>query len=421
MRRRVLADRNMRVLLGGQTFNMLGNSAMLIVLGIWVRDLTGSSGQAGLVFVLLGVSNFLAPVTGLLVDKFPRRRLLIINDSATGLLVALLLLVHGRSEVWLIYLVATLYGLSGQIYRAARGGLLHSMVPDELLGDANGLLSSLAQGMRIVGPLAGAAIYATWGGGVVAAADVGTFVISVASYIGLRQVPDLVRPASGPAGEAPVRKRPAEVARDLMAGAKHVLTNPVIRRIVLSSAVAFTGAGMINVAVFSLVTQGLHRPTSLLGAITAVEGVGSVVASLIVGPMMRKVGEYATASLGYLLNGVGLVVASTATLAGAAAGMILLGFGLPMILVAELNIVQRRTPADLQGRALSASDAIITTPLTISIAVGAAIISSVGFRPIFIGVSAGFFAITLYLLPHLKETKPEPLADETDRQPVEAT
>ncbi len=419
MRRRVLADRNMRVLLGGQSFNMLGNSAMLIVLGIWVRDLTGSSGQAGLVFVLLGVSNLLAPVTGLLVDKFPRRRLLIVNDSLTGLVVALLLLVHGRSDVWLIYLVAAIYGLSGQIYRAARGGLLHSMVPDELLGDANGLLSSLSQGMRIVGPLAGAAVYAAWGGGVVAAVDIGTFVISVASYLGLRQVPDLVRPASEPAGEAPARRRPAEVARDLMAGARHVLTNPVIRRIIIASTIAFTGAGMINVAVFSLVTQGLHRPTALLGALTAVEGVGSVVASFFVGPMMRKTGEYTVACIGYALNGVGLVVASTATLAGAAAGLILLGLGLPLILVAELNIVQRRTPADLQGRAISASDAIITTPYTIAIAVASAIISSVGFRPIFLGVAGGFFAIGLYLLPYLHETRPEPLA-EADRQPVEA-
>src|SRR5260370_29393068 len=191
MRRRVLANRNMRLLLAGQTINMFGNSAMIIVLGIWARDLTGSSGQAGLVFLLLGVSSFLAPVTGLVVDRFPRRLVLIVNDSLTGLIIALLLLVHSASDMWLIYLVAGAYGLSGQIYRAARGGLLHSILPVDVLGDANGLFSSLNQGMRIVGPLAGATVYAAWGGAAVAVADIGTFACSVLSYLALRQGADL--------------------------------------------------------------------------------------------------------------------------------------------------------------------------------------------------------------------------------------
>lgn len=49
--------------------NMLGNTAMIIVLGIWVKNLTGSSADAGMIFLLLGATSFLAPVTGLLVDR----------------------------------------------------------------------------------------------------------------------------------------------------------------------------------------------------------------------------------------------------------------------------------------------------------------------------------------------------------------
>ncbi len=413
MRRRVLANRNMRLLLAGQTINMFGNSAMIIVLGIWARDLTGSSGQAGLVFLLLGVSSFLAPVTGLVVDRFPRRLVLIVNDSLTGLIIALLLLVHSASDMWLIYLVAGAYGLSGQIYRAARGGLLHSILPVDVLGDANGLFSSLNQGMRIVGPLAGATVYAAWGGAAVAVADIGTFACSVLSYLALRQVSDLKRSADGDAAE----RRAAELIRALAAGVRHVTSHPAIRRLVLASTLAFTGAGMINVAVFSLVVQGLHRPTSTLGLLTTVEGAGAVAAGLCVGRMIRRAGEYSTACVGYLLNGVGLAIASTATLAGATAGMFLLGSGLPMILVAELTLVQRCTPADLQGRAIAASDAIIITPFTIATGVAAAIVGTVGFRPIYIGVAAGFFAIGFALLPYLNLTRPtRSSAEATDGQ-----
>jgi MFS family permease len=400
----VLADRNLRVLLAGQAVNMLGNSAMTIVLGIWVKNLTGSSGQAGLVFLVLTAAGFLAPVSGLLVDRFPRRRVLIINDSLTGLAIALLLFVNGRSEVWLIYLVAGAYGLSGQVYRAARGGLLHSMFPAEQLGDANGLLSSLSQGTRIAGPLVGAGLYAAWGIRVMVIADVATFVVSVASYLALRKVPDLVRPARDGAGEPGPREG---FGRALVAGVRHVTANPVIRRMILASSVAFAGAGLINVAVFSLVSQGLQRSTSILGVLTSIEGAGSVLASLAVAAIMRRIGEYSTACIGYLLNGVGLAVSATATLTGAIAGMFLLGIGLPMILVAEVTLVQRRTPAQLQGRALSASDAMITTPLAIATGVGVAIISSVGFRPIYLGVAAGFAVVGIALLPYRNITRPQ--------------
>src|SRR5260370_42650020 len=103
MRMRILGDRNMRVLLAGQAVNTLGNTAMLVVLGIWVKDLTGSSGAAGLISLLLGAASFLAPLTGLLVDRFPRRLGLIVNDLATSAVIALLSLVHDPAQVWIIY------------------------------------------------------------------------------------------------------------------------------------------------------------------------------------------------------------------------------------------------------------------------------------------------------------------------------
>lgn len=404
MKMRILADRNMRVLFIGQSMNMLGNSGMLIVLGIWVKDLTGSSGAAGLIFLLLGATPFLAPVAGLLVDRFPRRLTLIVNDVATGAVMALLLFVHDRSRVWVIYLVAGLYGVSGQIYRAARGGLVHSMVPDDLLGDVNGTFSSLAQLMRIVGPLIGAGVYDAWGGGVVALADIGTFVFSIASYLALRLTLDLSRPERDRQAGRP----PGEFVRELVAGIRHVTANPVIRRMVLASTVAFGGAGMIDVAMFSLVDQGLHRPTAWIGVLTSLEGAGGVVAGFGVGPLMRRLGEYTVACAGFVLIGAGLATSSTATLPGAIVGALLLGVGLPMVLVAELTVVQRRTTAELQGRAITASDALINTPFTISIGIGAAIIGAVGFRLIYIGCAAGFIAVALALLPYLKVTRPEP-------------
>lgn len=406
---RLLRERNLRVLFVGQALNMFGNTAMILTLSIWVATLTGSPGAAGLVFVFLVLPTLGAPFTGLLVDRFPRRTTLIVNDLASAGLVAALLTVHDRGDVWLIYLVAFGYGISGQVYRAARGGLLHSMVPDALLGDVNGAFSSLNQGLRILGPLAGAGIFAAFGGAAVAALDAATFLLSAASLLMLRQAPDLVAQAD----EAGARR----LATELLAGARHVLTTPALRRLVAASAVAFGCAGTVNVAIYALIDDGLGRPATFIGVLGAVQGVGSIAAGLLVGPLLRRVGEFSTACVGFLLNGVGLAMVSTATMPGVLAGALVAGLGLPLVLVAEITLVQRRTSQQLQGRAIAASDAIIDLPYALGIGVAGLIIGVVGYRPVYLFDAVVFVLVGLVLLRYRALTQPAPVTPEAVATP----
>lgn len=397
---RLLRERNLRVLLIGQTLNIFGNSAMIITLSIWVMTLTGSPGAAGLIFVFLVMPTMAAPFTGLLVDRFPRRKVLIVNDLASAALIAMLLTVDDRGDVWLIYLVTLGYGVSGQVYRAARGGLLHSMVPDELLGDVNGVFSSLHQSMRIIGPLVGAGLFAVAGGAAVATLDSITFVLSAVSYLLLRRVADLEP-------RKPDQENAGRLATELLAGARHVLTTPVLRRMVLASAIAFGCAGTVNVAIFALIVDGLGRPPEFIGLLLAVQGAGSIVSGFLVGPLMRRTGEFAVASIGFLLNGVGILGIATAALPVVVAGALVAGVGLPMVLVAELTLVQRRTAKELQGRAIAASDAIIDIPYATGIGIAGLIIGTIGYLPIYLFDVTAFLVVGLAMLSFRALTRPE--------------
>ena len=403
---RLLRDRNLRVLLAGQTFNMFGASAMVITLSVWVMTLTGSPAAAGLVFIFLVVPTLAAPFTGLLVDRFPRRKVLIVNDVLSAGLVATLLTVHDRGDVWLIYLVALGYGVSIQIYRAARGGLLHSMVPDELLGDVNGVFSSLNQGLRIVGPLVGAGLFAVAGGQAVAALDAATFLVSAGSYALLRGVPDL-EPTRD---DEPGARR---LVHELLAGGRHVLTTTVLRRMVLASAIAFGCAGTVNVAIYALINDGLGRPPEFIGVLGAAQGAGAVVSGLFVGSLIRRHGEFGAASLGFLLNGVGLLATSTAFLPAVFVGAFVAGIGLPIVLVAEITLVQRRTAQDLQGRAIAASDAIIDVPYAIGIGLAGLLIGTIGYLPIYVFGGTVFFLVGFAVMQFRALTKPEPVPTPT--------
>jgi predicted MFS family arabinose efflux permease len=387
-RRALFADRNFRVLFLGQTLNMVGSQAMVIVLGIWVKELTGSNSAAGLIFLLLAALAPLAPFTGLLVDRLPRRRVLIGNDLVTAVLVLSLLTVSDRGDVWILYLVTVGYGLSSQIYRAARGGLVHSMIPDDQLGEANGLFSALGQGLRILGPVLGAGVYAVAGGGAVATLDAVTFLASAGCYLALRGAPDLTRAAP---------ETPPKLFGELVAGLRHVFADRAIRTMVLSAAVAFAAAGSVDVAMFALVDEGLGRSPTFLGVLGAVQGAGSVLAGLAVGRLIARLGEFATASLGFALVAVGLLGDAAATLPTAVAGALLAGLGLPTLLVAYLTLVQRRTANELQGRTIAAAESIIDVPFAASIGAGALLISVVGFRAIYV-VDAVVFALVAGVL-----------------------
>ncbi len=248
---RLLALRDARLFLIGQTLSLFGDTALYLALGIWVKSLTGSNAAAGLVFFVLALPSLVAPAAGLLVDRVRRRPLMIATDLALALTVLALLFVHGQGQVWLIYLVAGLYGLGGLVFGSAQSALLTVMLPPELLGEGNATLQTIREGLRIAGPLTGAALYAAFGGGPVALLDAATFVASALCLASLHVREDVL--ARQPRGGG-LRALRVELA----AGIVHILRAVVLKRIVFSVAVALLVIGFTETIAFAVV-QGLHK------------------------------------------------------------------------------------------------------------------------------------------------------------------
>ena len=96
--RTLLSYRDARLLLAGQTLSSFGDWAMLIVLAVWMKFLTGSSALAGLTFFVFAAGSLLGPLGGLLADRMRRRPLMIVADCVLGAFVLVLLFVHDRSD-----------------------------------------------------------------------------------------------------------------------------------------------------------------------------------------------------------------------------------------------------------------------------------------------------------------------------------
>ena len=127
--RNVLRIPNARLYLLGDVVSTLGDSALWLAMAIWMKELTGSSAWAGLVMFCYAVGNLASPLGGAIADRFRRLPLLIWSNLAGAALVLLLLLVHDRSQTWLVYVVIFGYGVIGSIIGPAQNALLPAIVP----------------------------------------------------------------------------------------------------------------------------------------------------------------------------------------------------------------------------------------------------------------------------------------------------
>lgn len=381
----LLRYRDARLLLAGETLSNFGDRAMLLVLAIWAKSLTGSNAAAGLAILAVILPSVAAPLAGLLVDRLRRRLLMIATDGVIAVVILSLLFVHDRHQLWLIYAVGVLYGMTLLVFGAAQSALLTVILPSQLLAAANGAFQTMWQGLRLVAPVAGAALFAAFGGGSVAILDSASFALSAVFLSQLH-----VKEPTPPPRE---RRWAVEVA----AGLRHVWQTLALRQIVFATGAAFLVIGFTETLGFAVVDQGLHHSPAFIGVLGAVQGVGAIIGGLTAARVLRRIGDGRLVGLGFVLFGLGDSLLIASILPVVAIGFAIAGLGLAWAIVAFGTAIQLRTPAHLQGRTASAADLVVGTPQTISIALGAALSTLVNYRWLLASIAIVMAGSGLYL------------------------
>src|SRR5690554_627537 len=118
-----LQTRGFRQLAVAWLFTNLADSALYLMVAVWVKELTGSDGAAALVFVALGLPTLVAPFIGQLADRVSRKWLLAVANGLMVPVLLSLLLVRGAGDLWLIYAVTVVYGAMAYLTASAHSGL----------------------------------------------------------------------------------------------------------------------------------------------------------------------------------------------------------------------------------------------------------------------------------------------------------
>lgn len=391
--RELLAIPRMRLYFLGNTLSSIGDYALWLAAGVWVKELTGSTAQSGLCFLFLIVGTLLSPLTGVIVDRVRRRPLLIATNAATGLLVLSLTQVHHADQVWLIYLVMFLYGISCDISGAAMSALLPKLVAEEQLGTANGLSQALTQGQRLITPAIGVGLLAAYGGGAVALMDAASFAAGVLCWLFVEV--DEERPT--PAGR--------DWRRETTAGFSFLARTPVLRQLAVALTVGLFVMGLFETLGMQIATVGLHHSPSWTGVIVTAMGVTGIAGGIGAGPLMKHLGPGRTAATGLQLCGGAALVMMAPVDAVVLLGALLFGLGLPLVVVGAMTAVQLHTPNAMMGRVAGANTFLITLGQSLGIGTGALLVSVLPYR-VLACVAAALLALAAGYLVSRPEQRP---------------
>ena len=348
----------------GLALSFFGTSAMYLVAGVWVKSLTGSDTLATLALLCVYAPGVLSPWIGRIADSYRRRPLLICTNLV---MVPALAVLFFTDELWVIFTVLLIYGTKSVLVSTAEPALLVAMLPPDRLARVNGLRMSLQEGMKLVAPLAGAALFAAYGAWPVVAIDALSFLLAAAATSMIR----IDEPPPAP------RESPSW---------PHVkaLTWPIA-----GAATALFAGSLHTAAAFPLVEKGLQYGPEFLGVLTAAQGAGSVVAGLA--------GKRANVTVGLALIAIAALARTTAWLPAVLAAGFVHGIGLAWAVIAVVTLVQRRTPPEAIGRVSATAISIVYGAAPLGLAAGAALVAHVRFEAIYVLIAVLTTAAALWV------------------------
>ncbi|TNH30223.1 MFS transporter [Micromonospora orduensis] len=344
-----------------------GSSAMSLVAGIWILDLTGSTGLAALAGLCVYAPVLAGPWLGGVLDRAPRRPLVIAVNLMLAAVLLALFAVRGPEQTWLIFTVSCAYGVSYVLIDAGESALLPSALSPSELGDVNGWRSSAQEGMKLVAPLAGAGLYAWRGGHAVVVLSAATPVLVALLYAAVRlhrMPPD----------------QPTLPACGLRAGISVLFRQRATRVPVALAAVSIAMSGFTTAAMYAIVVSELRLPTTFLGVLSSAQGAGSIIGGLLVGRLIGRWGAVGVGVGGTALFAIGCLARSLPWWPVTVGGAVLAGVGLPWTLVAAVTAVQTHTPTSLLGRVSATANTAMFGPLVVAIPLGSAAVH-LGARP----------------------------------------
>ncbi|MFJ5044515.1 MFS transporter [Streptomyces sp. NPDC088719] len=394
----VWRNRNFLLLWGSQTVNETGARISGVAIPLLATSQLGASTFEVSAITALTWLPFLvfSLPAGVVVDRLPRRRLMIFCDLARMVLIASLPIgaLFGAATLTQVYVVVTATGILTVFFNVAFRTQLPGIVEDTQLVEGNGHLSMGQSVAKLVGPAAGGVFAGAIGALRAVLANGAAFLVS-ACLLGLIRTPEQRPTATGSA------TRPTFTAA-VREGLGFVVRHPVLRPLLAcSSAVNFFFMAMTGLQVVYLVDD-LEASPSMVGVVFSLGMAGGALAGVFAGRIARRIG---TARITW----VSLLAAGPLCLpipfARPGWGISLFAIGLTVISIsqvlyntAETSYRQQVCPPELLARANASVLWVAFGVIPFGALFGGAVASAFGIRTALTVCVLGMWASPLFLV-----------------------
>jgi MFS family permease len=350
---RALQHRNFRLFWYGQLISLIGTWMQQVAQQWLVYRLTDSASKLSIVAAAASVPVLLLSLwAGVLLDRFPKRQVIIVAQIAAMLLAFVLaaLVYSGVVQFWHVVVLATLLGVVNAVDMPARQSFVPEMVGKEDLSNAIALNSSIFNAARVVGPAVAGLLVAAVG-------EATAFLINGLSFVAVLAGLFMMRlPSFVPNS---THRTPL---LELIDGLRYVLRDP-LKRVLIGALTVHSIFGTLHITLMPIfardvfVVRGiplLQDPEARLGILSASFGLGALIAAIALASIGERTRPGTRIMTGLLIYPIAFLLFSFASSFWLALPLLMLGGWSMITLLATTNtLLQTTTPDVLRGRVMS--------------------------------------------------------------------
>ena len=300
-----------------------------------------SAVSLGIVTGLQFAPFLLAPIGGAIADRYDQRRILIVTQGLLGLnsLILGLLVVTGTAQLWHVYILALLQGMTTAVDNPARQVFVSQVVPPDHLANAVALNSASFNAGRLFGPGIAGLLIAWWGTGPVFLVNAASF---LAVLVALTQL-DLsgIRSARSARGQGSVRE-----------GIRYVAKRRDLQMVMFLVFVLGTFGMNFQITTALMATTLFHKGPGEYGLLGSIMAIGSLAAALLTARRERpRLTVLFTALAGFVVAAGAAALAPTY----AAFAVLLVPVGLTALtaMTTAMTYVQTSVAPEVRGRVMA--------------------------------------------------------------------
>ena len=386
-----LPDRGTVVrLFGSNSFFRLWLAQVVSAIGDWlgfvaiVAVATRISGSAGAISLVMSArlvpGFFLAPVAGVLVDRYDRKRIMVTCDLVRA---AVLFTIPFVSAIWQLVLASLVLEVATLMWSPAKEASVPNLVPASHLTTANSLSLVAAYGTYPIATLLFAllakvadrlgefdalAVFRINQESVALYVDVGTFILS-ALFISTLVLPRR-RAVRDDAGEA-VKMDLGQTGRELKEGWAFMVSNPVVRAVMVAVGTGLIGGGMLVPLGDLFSRRVLGGGSAGFGLLLTALGFGLASGVILISVLQKRLPKVQVFCGAVMAAGIALVLGATmSTLTPALFFVFVLGMCAGTIYVLGFTILHERVVDELRGRVFSSLYTLVRLCVLLSFAAG---------------------------------------------------